>query len=140
MATGFIYVVNTATNYQQPAFCNVPTEWDGRLYFGPCKRPMRPRMKIGDQVFGISPSGTTPRRVLYAASVEDCITYREAYERFPDLRGPVGPIHVRPIKGLGWFPQSDYQHIPDSMHPDDWEKDLKSPDLDRFFVLSEANS
>src|SRR5262249_6087790 len=98
---------------------------------------MRPRMKGGDCVFGLSPSGRT-RRVLYAAPIEECITYREAYQRFPDLRGPVGPIHVRPIQGAGPFPQSDYQHIPDSMHPDEWRADLATPDLDRFFVFREG--
>lgn len=42
MATGFIYTVRTLTKeYVQKGFQNVPTQYDGRLYFGPCKRPMR---------------------------------------------------------------------------------------------------
>jgi hypothetical protein len=140
MATGFIYVVNSVTkDYEQQAFCNVPTEWGDRLYFGPCKRPMRPRMKENDYIFGISPSATPTRRILFAGQIEERITFAEAYNRFPDLRGPEGPIHVRPITGKGRFPQSSYQHIPDAMHADDWEKDLASTRLDRFFVCRQRN-
>lgn len=59
MARGFIYVVTTLTRgYMQKAFCNVPTQWGDRLYFGPCKKPMRPRMQPGDYVFGISPTAS----------------------------------------------------------------------------------
>lgn len=136
MPTGFIYVMTTVTrDYQQEAFCNVPTQWNDRIYFGPCKIPMRPRMNIGDFVFGISPSSTSPRRILFAVQVEERITFAEAYERFPELRGPSGPIHVRPIRGRGGaFPASAYEHIPGSIHAKDWERDLAFADLDRFFV------
>lgn len=135
MTTGFIYVVSTVTqNYTQPSNSNVPTEVDSRLYFGPCKRCMRPRMQAGDFIFGVSPSCTSPRRILFVTEIEESMTFAEAFHRLPDLRGPDGPIHVRPISGLGGFPRSSYQHIPDSMHPDDWEADLATPDLDRFFV------
>ncbi len=49
MATGFIYTASTLTKeYVQRAFRNVPTQFGDRLYFGPCKRPMRPRMRPGD--------------------------------------------------------------------------------------------
>jgi hypothetical protein len=67
------------------------------------------------------------------------MTFAEAFRRFPDLRGPDGPIHVRPISGTGGFPRSSYQHIPGSMHPEDWEADLATPDLDRFFVCRESD-
>ena len=64
MINGFVYVVTTLTkDYIQRKFCNVPTEWGDRLYFGPCKIPMRPKMKCGDYVFGISPAKPQPRRV-----------------------------------------------------------------------------
>jgi hypothetical protein len=107
MAKGFIYVVGTVTpNYEQPAFCNVPTEIDDRLYFGPCKRCMRPRINAGDFIFGVSPSCTAPRRIVFIAEIEEPMTFAEAYDRFPSLRGPEGPIHVRPINGTGAFPQS----------------------------------
>jgi hypothetical protein len=45
MARGFIYVVTTVTrDYDQREFACVPTEWNGRLYFGPCKVKMRHEM------------------------------------------------------------------------------------------------
>jgi hypothetical protein len=103
MATGFVYIVRTARNYQQPDFACVPTSFRNRLYFGPCKRRMRPKMREGDYAFRVSPSGVAQRRFLYCAQIEECITYRDAYDRFPDLRGPTGPIHVRPINGSGRF-------------------------------------
>lgn len=139
MPTGFIYVVNTVTReYAQPSFSNVPTEWDGRLYFGPCKRPMRPRMKADDFIFGLSPAHTPSRRFVFVASIDECITFADAYHRFPALRGPGGPIHVRPISGRGSFPASDYQHIPGSSHPEEWKADIKTFDLDRFFVCEQG--
>ena len=140
MATGFIYVVTTVNSrYQQRAFCNVPTEWGDRLYFGPCKKPMRPRMNEGDFVFGVSPSGICPRRILFVARIEECISFADAFWRFPELRAPEGPIHVRPINGIGRFPESCYQHIPGPMHANDWQADIASRELDRFFVCSKRN-
>jgi len=142
MPTGFIYVLSTVSKYyEQWHFCNVPTEWEGRLYFGPCKKPMRPRMGRGDFVFGISGSYTSPRRVVFVGKIEERITFAEAYNRFPELRGPNGPIHVRPLKvdRTGPFPRSSYDLIPEAMHGDDWEADLASRELDAFFVCSEAD-
>jgi len=139
MATGFIYVVTTVTrNYAQRAFCSVPTELGDHLYFGPCKMWMRPRMKAGDFVFGVSPAGTSPRRIVFVGQIAECITFAEAYDRFPDLRGPEGPIHVRPINGVGGFPHSSYEHIPRAMHGPGWVADLAKPELDRFFVCRES--
>jgi hypothetical protein len=140
MPTGFIYVMTTVTkDYEQASFCNVPAQWKDRLYFGPCKRPMRPRMTMGDYVFAISPSCTDRRRILFAAQIEKRLTFAQAYERFPDLRGPVGPIHVRPAtKKEARFPRSTYEHIPGAIHPEEWIRDLASPDLDAFFVCSPA--
>jgi hypothetical protein len=141
MATGFIYVVTTLKRgYVQKAFCNVPTEWGDRLYFGPCKKPMRPKMRPRDHVFGISPSSTPSRRIVFVAQIEERITFAEAYRRFPDLRGPEGPIHVRPIDGTGSFPTSDYQHISGSMHATNWQADLRTPDRDAFFVCVQRNT
>ena len=138
MATGFIYVVTTVNkDYIQRKFRNVPTEWGYRLYFGPCKQAMRPKVKSGDYVFGISPSKLRPRRVLFTAKIEERITFSEAYIRFPDLRGPEGPIHVCPIQGTGSFPESHYKHIPGSMHENDWQRDLSAHERDAFFVCTE---
>jgi hypothetical protein len=135
MAIGFIYVVATLTGtYRQRAFCNVPTEWGDRLYFGPCKRSMRPRMQPGDFVFGLSPSSPAPRRLVFAAEIEERISFAEAYQRFPDLRGPAGPVHVRPTGAAGALPGSGYEHIDGAMHPDEWKLDLATPALDAFFV------
>ena len=140
MATGFIYVVKSVNrDYMQRASCNVPTEFGDRLYFGPCKKQMRPRMKTRDFIFGVSPACTSPRRIIFVAEIEDPMTFAEAYLRFPGLQGPEGPIHVRPIPGIGAFPQSSYEHIPGSMHEDDWVDDLATPDLDRFFVCRQRD-
>lgn len=137
MCTGFIYVVRSVTrDYAQPFFCSVPTEWGNRLYFGPCKRPMRPRMRPGDYVFGISPSKTSPRRIVFVTQIEERISFREAYHRFPELRGPEGPVHVKPVDKDKPFPRSDYEHIPNAMHADDWEADLATRDRDAFFVCT----
>jgi hypothetical protein len=107
MPTGFMYVVKTVTRrYVQRCFSNVPTPWEGRLYFGPCKRSMRPKMRKGDYVFGVSPSATRPRRIVFVARIHEKITFAEAYRRFPDLHGPKGPIHVCPAKEVGPFPES----------------------------------
>jgi hypothetical protein len=140
VATGFIYVVKTVTrHYEQKSFHCTPTEWERRIYFGPCKRAMRPKMRAGDYVFGISPSHKgTPRRIVFIARIEERITFAEAYERFPELRGPDGPIHVRPVTRAGLpFPRSHYEHIPEATHCEDWDHDLTSADQDAFFVCSE---
>lgn len=139
-ATGFIYVVKTVQkDYTQPSLRCVPN-WSGdRLYFGPCKVPMRPKMKEGDYIFGLSPSETFPRRIVFAARIARKMTFADAYETYPGLRGPEGPIHVRPTTspGLG-FPWSHYEHIPSANHEGEWDKDLRSPDLDAFFVCEPA--
>ena len=127
MATGFVYTVTTLTkDYVQKAFCNVPTQFGDRLYFGPCKRPMRPKIRPGDYVAGLSPSNIGPSRIVFVGHVEERITFREAHERFPDLHGPQGPIHVEPVSRSGFFPHCSYAHIPGAMHADNWEKDLDS--------------
>lgn len=141
MPTGFIYVVRTVgKDYRQPSFRAVPTWHEDRIYFGPCKKGMRPRMQAGDAVFGISPSGVFPRRVVFSARIAERMSFADAYERFPDLRGPAGPIHVRPaeIPGPG-FPDSHYEHIPGGNHPGDWRGDLRTPALDAFFACEKAD-
>ena len=140
MATGFIYVVTSVTRqYQQEEFRNVPTEWNDRLFFGPCKKPMRPRMTPGDYVFGVSPSRCGTRRIVFAARIEERIAFAEAFERYPSLHGPPGPIHVRPVLRAAPFPLSAYEHIPDAMHANNWESDLATRNLDAFFVCDRAD-
>lgn len=136
MPTGFIYVVNTVTpDYQQPDFSCVPTVWKDRLYFAACKVPMRPKMKADDWIFGVSPSTTKRRRIVFAAQIDEPITFAEAYRRYPALRAPKGPNPVQPVThpGLPW-PHSHYEPIKGSSHDDRWDRDLARPDLDRFFV------
>ena len=142
MATGFIYVVTTVgKDYVQPNLMSVPTFFNGRLYFGPCKRAMRPRMQEGDVVFGISGTGTTPRRIVFAAKIAEKMTFCEAYQQFPRLRGPEGPIHVRPTRRSGaFFPDSHYEHIPNANHSSDWRSDIRPPEPDAFFVCAPATS
>jgi hypothetical protein len=142
MPTGFIYVLSTVTrHYEQTVFCNVPTEWENRLYFGPCKIPMRPKMRKGDYVFGISGSATSPRRIVFVGKLQERMTFARAYDRFPQLRGPYGPIHVRPLARprSDPFPRSVYEPIPGAMHGDHWEADLARRDLDAFFVCAEPD-
>lgn len=151
MTKGFIYVVRTVGgDYQQPNRACVPTLHENRLYFGPCKVNMRRRMhnigEDGDYVFGISPAGTNPRRIVFIAIREKMITYKDAYEQHPYLRGGKeslngmdGPIHVKPIDRRNHrFPKSHYQHIPGATHKDDWIDDIADKDLDSFFVFKPA--
>lgn len=141
MPTGFIYVVSTVTaDYQQLSFSCVPSIWEGRLYFAACKVPMRPKMKVDDWIFGVSPSATKQRRIVFVAQIDEVMTFAEAYRRFPALRGPDGPNPVRPVKrpGLPW-PHSDYEPIEGSSHENRWDRDLAKPELDRFFVCRIPN-
>jgi hypothetical protein len=142
MPTGFIYIVTTVgANYQQRTKTAVPTWHGDRIYFGPCKIPMRPRIAVGDYVFGISPADPKPRRIVFAAKIEDRLTFAEAYERFRELRGPSGPIHVRPTSRPKLvFPESHYEHIPGANHADSWRSDLGTPELDIFLVCSPAKA
>ena len=139
--TGFIYVVDTVDrDYRQPSFMAVPTWFKDRLYFGPCKVSMRPRMKPGDYVFGVSHSKTAPRRVLFAAKIAEKISFADAYSRFPELRGPDGPVHVRPARRAGVeFPDTHYEHIQGANHGEKWRSDLRTPALDAFFVCDAAD-
>jgi hypothetical protein len=140
VTTGFIYVVRSVgRDYQQPSASAVPTWHNDRLYFGPCKKPMRPRMQVGDYVFGISPSNAFPRRVVFAAKVSKRMSFADAYDQYPALHGPVGPIHVRPATIPGpRFPESNYEHIPDAIHERDWQSDIRTPELDAFFVCAKG--
>ena len=138
MPTGFIYIINTVTPaFEQPDFSCVPTVWEDRLYFAACKVPMRPKMKAGDWIFGVSPAKTKQRRIVFAAEIAEAITFAEAYEQYPALRGPHGPNPVQPRSprraGEPW-PLSHYAPVKSSSHESRWVRDLARPDLDRFFV------
>ena len=84
MAKGFIYVVTTAgKDYEQDPLKHVPYRLENRLYFGPCKKFMRPKMKEGDFVFGVSSARTDPRRMLFTGRIEKSMPSKEAYDAFP---------------------------------------------------------
>lgn len=136
MPKGFIYVITSvSTAYLQKSFYNVPTEVAGRLYFGPCKRGMRPKMGVGDYIFGISPSNPKPRKIVFMTQIEEKMSFEEAYRRFPHLRGPAGPINVRPLNRIGYpFPECKYEYIKGAMHSNDWKQDIATPALDAFFI------
>jgi hypothetical protein len=142
MAKGYIYVVTTVQrDYFQRSPRHIPV-WVAahrRLYLGPCKVPIRRTLAVGDTVFGISPSATRPRRIVFAAKIAQKVTYRTAYARWPALHGPDGPIHVKPVDRPGRpFPECAYAFIPGSMHATRWKRDLASPTLDGFFVCGKA--
>lgn len=139
MPTGYIYVINTlGRDYQQPLGA-VPCFFEGRIYFGPCKKHMRPKMQVGDYVFGVSSSKSFPRRIVYAGRIQKRMTFAVAYQEFPRLRGSHGPIHVRPSRNpRSTFPSSEYEHIPGAIHATDWHADLRSPERDAFFVFEPA--
>lgn len=149
MATGFIYIINSlGKDYEQQYFRNVPTFFENRLYFGPCKIPMRQNMKPGDYIFGISPARLSPRRIVFLAQIDERITFADAYKRFPPLRGSNGPndkngpIHVEPVEPTDNsknFPESHYRHIQGAMHTKKWKADLRSEELDAFFVCKESD-
>lgn len=141
MSRGFIYVVKTVqSDYEQRDFTCVPTVWRRRIYFASCKIPMRPRMNRGDWIFGVSPSPKMPRRIVFTGQIEEVTTFADAYVRFEGLRGPTGPISVRPVARPGrGYARSHYEPIPDSTHEDSWENDIATPELDRFFVCHEVD-
>lgn len=143
MATGFIYIIKSLDKcYNQQHFRNVPTFFENRLYFGPCKIPMRKNMKPGDYIFGISPARLSPRRIVFLAQIDERITFADAYKRFPPLHGPDGPIHVEPVEPTGNsenYAESHYRHIQGAMHTKKWKADLRTKELDAFFVCKKPD-
>jgi hypothetical protein len=101
---------------------------------------MRPEVKPGDYIMGISGSGGgLPRRILLWMSVAESLTFKQAYERgrtdkvFRAIRGKA--IHVRPRKNGVYSPgvPESYEHIPHAPHSDDWRADIRG-DRDVFLV------
>jgi hypothetical protein len=127
----FAYIIRTVgPGYQLKGA--VPWAAGGRVFFGACKKRMRPNVKPGDYVIGISGSDAgNPRRVLLWMKVDEKLTFKEAYDRgekdnvFRSLRGTA--IHVRPADvplHLAGDPNC-YQHIQGAPHADEWRSDLK---------------
>jgi len=144
MAKGYIYTVATVeSDYFQANPHNIPV-WNAalnRLILGPCKVPIRRKLGVGDYIFGVSPAKTKPRRILFAARIDEKTSYREAYARWTELRGPEGPIHVSPVDRPGLpYPACSYDFISGSIHENRWEKDLADRELDAFFLCAPAQN
>jgi hypothetical protein len=135
----FAYIIRTVgANYKLTG--SVPWVKEGTVFFGPCKKRMRPYVKKGDYIMGISPAGVgQSRRVLLWMRVEKPMTFAEAYERgesdrlFRLARG--NAIHVRPKKGIDHVAGNAgaYEHIPHAPHSSHWQSDIEGK-KDAFLV------
>jgi hypothetical protein len=135
----FAYIIATVgPNYK--LLGTVPWAKEGTVFFGPCKKNMRPEMEVGDYVMGISPAGVgEQRRVLLWMRVQEKLTFAQAYkrgetdERFRLARG--NAIHVLPRKGVDTVEgdPDTYEHIPHATHSSDWRTDIEGR-KDAFFV------
>lgn len=135
----FAYIIaSVGPNYKLRG--TVPWVKEGRVFFGPCKKKMRPEMEPGDYVMGISPAGVgEQRRVLLWMRIAERMTFAQAYERgeidrlFRLARG--NAIHVRPKKGIDPIEGNPdtYEHIPHATHSSDWKTDIRG-ERDAFFV------
>jgi hypothetical protein len=135
----FAYIIaSVGPNYRLRG--TVPWVKEGKVFFGPCKKRMRPKMKPGDYVLGISPAGVgEQRRLLLWMHIAERMTFAQAYERgetdrlFRLARG--NAIHVRPKKGVDAVRgnPASYEHIPHATHSSDWKADIRG-ERDAFFV------
>jgi hypothetical protein len=137
----FAYIIATVLPDYRLNGC-VPWVSQDRVFFGPCKKRMRPQLKPGDYIMGISPSGIgKQRRVLIWMQVSEKMTFAEAYLRgntdrlFRAARGHA--IHVRPKEesNLKRGNTASYEHITDAPHAHKWRKDIKGK-RDVFLVGS----
>ncbi len=135
----FAYIIaSVGPNYKLRG--TVPWVKKGKVFFGPCKKRMRPGVKNGDYIMGISPAGVgEQRRGLLWMRAEEPMTFAQAYERgetdrlFRLARG--NAIHVRPKKGIhnnAGNPDT-YEHIPHATHSSDWRTDIDG-NRDAFLV------
>jgi hypothetical protein len=75
---------------------------------------------------------------VYAARINERMTFGKAYERFPSLHKI--QVHVRPARKIGFdFPDTVYEHIPGAIHDGGgWRSDFPTPESDAFFVCAAA--
>lgn len=135
----FAYIITTVAADYQLTGC-VPWFEGGRVFFGPCKKKMRPCVSKGDYIMGISPSGVgNVRRVLLWMRAGKPMTFAKAYHRghseqmFNLVRGTA--IHVRPrrvVSQIAGNPES-YEHIPGAPHSSTWPSDIRG-NRDCFIV------
>jgi hypothetical protein len=134
----FAYIIRTVDSHYRVTGC-VPWFENGKVFFGPCKKRMRPEVREGDYIMGISGSTAPhPRRVLLWMRVEERLTFRAAWERgdfdptFRKLRGMA--MHIRPRRVTADVPSPDcYEHVHGAPHGGDWKNDVKG-DRDVFLV------
>jgi hypothetical protein len=135
----FAYIIRTVgPGYRLTGF--VPWVSNRKVFFGACKKKMRPHVKRGDYIMGISGSGAgRPRRVLLWMRVAEPMSFRDAYEKgrtnnaFFNVRGKA--IHLRPCKDVAYIRGNPecYVHIKGAHHEDDWRSDVKG-NRDAFLV------
>ncbi len=77
----FAYIISTVgPDYR--LIGSVPWVKEGKVFFGPCKKNMRPEVEEGDYIMGISPAGVgRQRRVLLWMRVDKKMTFASAYQR-----------------------------------------------------------
>ncbi len=126
----FAYIIRTVgPNYELTG--TVPWVCEGKVFFGPCKRRMRPEIRCGDYIMGISPANVGVRRVLLWMHVDETMTFARAYERGESERllrlARGGAIHVRPKRAIAHEPgnPATYEHIPGADHSQDWQEDIR---------------
>jgi hypothetical protein len=127
----FGYIIATVgPNYELRG--SVPWVKEGKVFFGPCKKNMRPEVLVEDYIMGISPAGVgKQRRVLLWMRVKEAMTFAEAYDRGESdrlfLLARRNAIHVRPKIGIDYIPGNSetYEHIPGATHSSDWRTDIK---------------
>lgn len=126
----FAYVIATVGPNYRLNGC-VPWVTDGKVFFGPCKKEMRPEVQPGDYIMGISRSGIgTHRRVLLWMRVTEKMTFAQAYwkgEKNKTFRAARRhAIHVRPKRGAEYKPgdAKSYEHIARAPHPHKWRNDI----------------
>ena len=83
----YLYVVSTIdSNYKPTPSMSGPNIVDDLLTLGTCKPKIRTSLKkefdmYDNYIVGISPSRTNPRRVIYITRIDECITFKQAWER-----------------------------------------------------------
>lgn len=135
----FAYIIaSVGPNYKLRG--TVPWVKEGKVFFEPCKKNMRPKVQEGDYIMGISPAGVGEhRRVLLWMRVEEKMTFADAYQRGETDRhfrlARRNAIHVRPRRGVDHvhgIPET-YEHIPHADHSSDWRTDIEG-ERDAFFI------
>jgi hypothetical protein len=140
----FAYVIRTVGPNYELTGC-VPWVTHGTVFFGPCKKRMRPKAQSGDYIMGISRAGAgNCRRILLWMQVAEKMTFAEAY-----LRGNTSrifraarrhAIHVQPKAGTKFKAGSTdcYEHIANAPHSKKWRNDIEGK-RDVFLVGTNAS-